>query len=62
MQVEPGQVPAIADDEELEGLEYQGEPVSPAMAVIHLFLAALKALYGAASHIIEKLEFLRLAI
>jgi hypothetical protein len=47
---------------ELEDLKYKGEPISPAMAVAHLFLAALKALYGVASHAELKQEFLRLAM
>jgi hypothetical protein len=47
--------------QELEDLQYKGGPVSPAMAVAHLFLAAFRALYGVAGHA-EKQEFLRLAM
>jgi len=31
-----------------EDLDYQGQPVTPAMSVVHLFLAAMRALYGIA--------------
>jgi hypothetical protein len=61
-QQDPGQWNAVEELEELEDLEYQGEPVSPAMAVAHLFLAALKALYGVASDTEKLVEFPWLAM
>jgi hypothetical protein len=61
-QTSPVDMEQIEDaGEELEDLKYKGEPISPAMAVAHLFLAAFRALYGVAGHA-EKHEFLRLAM
>eukprot|EP00775_Hariotina_reticulata_P006389 gene6389-6621_t len=44
---------------EAEDLDYMGEAVSPALAVTHLFMAALRALFGIAG-MAEKNAFLRM--